>query len=40
MINFVQEAGKTRFQIHDDAAKAARLKINSKLFNLAVRSPR
>lgn len=38
MINFVLEAGKIRFQINDDAAKAARLKISSKLMSLAVRS--
>lgn len=36
MINFVQEANKIRFQINNDAAKAARLKISSKLLNLAV----
>ena len=40
MINFVQEAGKIRFQINDEAAKAARLKISSKLLNLAVSSSR
>jgi len=40
MINSVQEAGKTRFQINDDAAKASRLKVSSKLLNLAVRSLR
>jgi hypothetical protein len=40
MVNFVQEASKIRFQINDDAAKAARLKISSKLLSLAVRSPR
>src|ERR1017187_3462014 len=40
MVNFVQEASKIRFQINDDAARAARLKISSKLLNLAVRSPR
>ena len=39
IINFVQEASKIRFQINDDAAKAARLKISSKLLSLAVRSP-
>jgi hypothetical protein len=40
IINFVPEASKIRFQINDDAAKAARLKISSKLLSLAVRSPR
>ena len=40
MVNFVQEASKIRFQINDDAAKAARLKISSKLLTLAVRSSR
>jgi len=40
IINFVQEASKIRFQINDDAAKTARLKISSKLLSLAVRSPR
>jgi len=39
MINFVQESNKIRFRISDDAAKAARLKISSKLLSLAVRSP-
>jgi len=38
MVNFVDEAGKIRFQINDDAAKAARLKISSKLLSLAVAS--
>lgn len=37
IINFVQEANKIRFQINDEAAKAARLKISSKLLNLAVK---
>lgn len=40
IINFVQESSKIRFQINDDAAKTARLKISSKLLNLAVRSSR
>lgn len=40
MVNFVQEANKIRFQINDEAAKAARLKISSKLLSLAVRSSR
>lgn len=39
IINFVPEAGKIRFQINDDTAKAARLKISSKLLSLAVRAP-
>jgi hypothetical protein len=38
IINFVQEASKIRFQINDDAAKVARLKISSKLLSLAVNS--
>lgn len=36
MINFVLEANKIRFQINDDAAKKAGLKISSKLLSLAV----
>jgi len=40
MINFLLQDGKVRFQINDDAAKAARLKISSKLLSLAVTSPR
>lgn len=40
MINFVTENNKIRFQISDDAAKAARLKISSKLLSLAVPSVR
>ena len=40
IINFVPEAGKIRFQINGDAARAARLKVSSKLLNLAVRPPR
>jgi hypothetical protein len=39
MINFVREANKIRFQINDEAAKAAGLKISSKLLSLAVRTP-
>lgn len=38
IINFVPEANKIRFQINDDAAKAAKLKISSKLLSLAVKS--
>ncbi|HEV2692306.1 MAG TPA: YfiR family protein [Verrucomicrobiae bacterium] len=38
MINFVLEANKIRFQINDDVAKKAGLKISSKLLSLAVRS--
>lgn len=38
MINFVFENKRIRFQINDEPAKAARLKISSKLLNLAVRS--
>ena len=40
MITFVTEANKIRFQIKDETAKAARLKISSKLLSLAVRAPR
>lgn len=40
MINFVAENNKIRFQISDDAAKGARLKISSKLLSLAVPSAR
>jgi len=39
MINFVFEGNKIRFQINDDAAKAANLKISSKLLSLAVPGP-
>ena len=37
MINFVPEGNKIRFEINDDAAKKAGLKISSKLLNLALR---
>ncbi|HEX5221374.1 MAG TPA: YfiR family protein [Verrucomicrobiae bacterium] len=40
MIGFVREANKIRFQIKDETAKAARLKISSKLLGLAVRPAR
>ena len=40
MINFVFEKNKIRFQIGDVSAKAARLKISSKLLSLAVPAPR
>ena len=40
MINFVSVNNKIRFQINDDAAKTARLKISSKLLSLAVPAPR
>jgi YfiR/HmsC-like len=40
MINFVLENKKIRFQINDEAAKAARLKISSKLLTLAIHSTR
>ena len=40
MVNFVQEGTKLRFQINDDAAKIAKLKISSKLLGLAVRASR
>ncbi len=36
MINFVLQSKKIKFQINDDAAKAAGLKIRSKLLSLAV----
>ena len=38
VINFVFENDKIRFQINDEAAKKARLKISSKLLSLAVPS--
>jgi hypothetical protein len=38
MINFVEEAKKIRFQINDEAAKAAKLKMSSKLLGLALPS--
>jgi len=38
MINFVLEGKKIRFQINDEAAKKARLKISSKLLGLAVQA--
>lgn len=38
MINFVIEDNKIHFQINDDAAKKAGLKISSKLLNLAMHS--
>ena len=37
MIKFVIEAQKIRFQIKDEAAKKAKLKLSSKLLNLALR---
>jgi hypothetical protein len=40
MINFVEDAKKIRFQINDTAAKAARLKMSSKLLSLALPSNR
>jgi hypothetical protein len=36
MINFTMEGSKIRFQINDTAAKAAGLKISSKLLSLAI----
>jgi len=36
MVNFVPEATKIRFEINNEAAKAARLKISSKLLSLAI----
>jgi hypothetical protein len=39
MVNFVQATNKIRFQINDDAAKAARLKISSRLLSLAIPAP-
>ena len=38
MINFVRQGTKIRFQINADAARAARLKISSKLLSLALTS--
>jgi hypothetical protein len=40
MINFVSEGNKIRFQINEAAAKAAGLKISSKLLSLATRAGR
>lgn len=40
MINFVMEGKKVRFEIHDEAAKRAGLRISSKLMNLARRTGR
>lgn len=37
VINFTREGNKIRFEISDDAAKRAGLKISSKLLSLAVR---
>jgi hypothetical protein len=39
MIKFVFEGNKVRFQINDNAAKSANLKISSKLLSLAVAAP-
>jgi hypothetical protein len=39
MIKFVFEGNKIRFQINDNAAKSASLKISSKLLSLAVAAP-
>src|SRR6478736_460717 len=36
MINFVKQANKIRFQINDETAKDARLKISSRLLGLAI----
>ena len=36
MVNFVPDASKIRFQINNEAAKAAGLKISSKLLSLAI----
>ena len=38
MINFTIQSNKTRFQINDDAAKGAGLKVSSKLLSLAVQN--
>jgi len=40
MVNFVMEGNKVRFEINDEAAKRASLRISSKLLNLAKRSGR
>jgi len=37
IVNFVREGNKIRFEISDDAAKRAGLKISSKLLSLSVR---
>ena len=40
MINFVKQANKIRFQINDETAKEARLKISSRLLGLAISTSR
>ena len=40
MINFVEDAKKIRFQINETAAKAAKLRMSSKLLSLALPSHR
>lgn len=40
MINFVEDAKKVRFQINETAAKAAKLRMSSKLLSLALPSNR
>jgi hypothetical protein len=40
MINFVPDGNKMRFEINDEAAKGAGLRISSKLLNLARREPK
>ena len=40
MINFVNEGSKIRFQINDETARKAKLKVSSKLLSLAVRPER
>jgi hypothetical protein len=40
IISFVREGNKIRFQINEQAAHDARLKISSKLLSLAVRPAR
>jgi hypothetical protein len=37
MINFIMEGNKIRFEINDETAKKAGLKISSKLLSLALR---
>jgi hypothetical protein len=40
IIGFIREGNKIRFQINDQAARSARLKISSKLLSLAARPAR
>ena len=40
VINFIKVSNKIRFQINEPAAKKSKLKVSSKLLNLAVPTPR